>query len=251
MAGNLAMDLRGQYSLGPAQDHNTQIFSTQDDPFFHERNQLLPFLMGQMASASARAGSMPQTPSWGGWLSRVGGQAQLGPQASTAPIWDEQQIQSRVNAARALTDAQRDTNINKTNQSLGQKGFATTNSPLAMQMAEQQRGMAMMANAANENNLRWQAAQGNAEQVMKGQIANQQAWANYMNNDAERRRIAAGAYTSAQNNAQQNYLAAQQLPLSFADAIMKLMQVGGPQNRTIGQSQRDETYTALRKIGLG
>lgn len=244
MAGNLGADLRGGYSLGPGQETLTRVFSVRDDPYQQERNNLLPFLQGQMMNAASRRG--PNLPSFGNFMSRVGGQARLGPQASTGPIWNEDQIQQRVNAARALTDAQRDTTINKTKQSLGQKGYATANSPLLMQLGEQQRGMAMMANAANENNLRWQSALGNAEYMQKGQIANQQAWANYMNDDRERRRIASAAWMQDRQRAQSAYDA--EGPLGFADAIMRLLQATAPREKQLGQLQNQETYTALRRI---
>lgn len=87
------------------------------------------------------------------------------------PIWTENQIQQRVNAARAGNDAAVSGEIARQGDSLAGRGFAA-GSPLAQALAAQSRGANLASNTSAENTLRWDAAAGNARHVQQGAIAN-------------------------------------------------------------------------------
>lgn len=132
-------------------------------------NQLLPMIQGALSSGL------------------VGGQSGPGPQISAAPIWDEGQIQSQVNTQRAQNDAATQSQMRQTQSQMAGRGFSS-NSPLLAALQSGQQMANMQANSAADQGIRWNAAQGNAEQVLKGQMAQEQQYSNRMNEDIERRK---------------------------------------------------------------
>lgn len=130
--------------------------------------------------------------------------------ATEAPIWSDQQIQNRVNLTNAKLGAQTQQNINDTYQNLGRYGFATNRSPLAMSLANQAQGRGNMAGAEAENNLRWTAAEGNAAQTQRAQLANLQASTQWGQAQGSYWNQLLGMQQSARENAVNAWLGARQ-----------------------------------------
>jgi hypothetical protein len=121
----------------------------------------------------------------------VGGTNTPTPTISAAPVWSDQMINQQANESTAglLQGAQ------SQQQALAQKyagmGFGRASPGLLAQqsnLAAQARGAATGA----ANAIRWNAAQGNAAQVLKGQTAQQQQWQDVNQADIERRKTATG-----------------------------------------------------------
>ena len=210
----------------------------QDDPYRRERESLVPFLTNMVRGSMGR-----QAPAFGGYLAGVGGRSTVGPRVDASPVWGEGQIQQRVNAGRALTDAQRDVNIRNQGRALANRGY-TTGSPLAMHLAEQQRGLAMMGNARNENDLRWNAALENARHVMQGQTTNAQLHRQMMDEDIRRRQMAVGAWQadSARQASEGD---------RFMDALTQLLAATRPQWVPGGAEQELNQSTIGRRRVYG
>lgn len=138
-------------------------------------NQVFPWLQGQFGALSHSLNG-----------DRVGGQSGGSPEISVGPVWNSQQIQGRVNDARASNDATTQTNINNMQQSMGGKGFGS-NSPLAQALGVQMQGQNMANNTQAENDLRWNSAQGNADQITKTQGLREQQFAARNQEDIARR----------------------------------------------------------------
>lgn len=95
------------------------------------------------------------------------------PQAPTIdvnPVYSGAQIQQRVNATRAQNDQSAATQTRNMQKDLAGRGFGA-NSPLAMELAAQFHGQGLAANTAAENDLRFNAAGANADQILKAQQA--------------------------------------------------------------------------------
>jgi hypothetical protein len=97
------------------------------------------------------------------------------PRIDASPIWNSQQQQQRVNSMRASNDQTAASRTQGMNQHLAAKGFGS-NSPLAQALGAQYSGQAMGANTQGENDIRWNAAQGNAQQVLAGQLGQSNQW---------------------------------------------------------------------------
>lgn len=101
------------------------------------------------------------------------------PTAGPSSIWNEGQIQGRVNAMRAGNDQSAATATQNSAANLGAHGFGG-NSPLQQALSSMNSSKALSANTSGENNIRWNAAQGNAQQGLQASMANQQGqnWLN-------------------------------------------------------------------------
>ena len=117
------------------------------------------------------------------------GQSGSGPSIDASPIWGEQQIQGRVNLMRGTNDAATAGRTRNMRQDLAGRGFGS-NSPLAQALGVQMQGQNLATNTQGENDLRWTAAEGNKAHVLKAQTAQEQQYANRMQEDIERRRMA-------------------------------------------------------------
>ncbi len=89
-----------------------------------------------------------------------------------SPIWTDQQINRRVNETRANIGAQTQNSVNDVYKNLGGRGFATRNSPLAMLLENQSRGMGLMNQNRADNDIRWTSAEGNKKHVLEAQTVN-------------------------------------------------------------------------------
>lgn len=92
------------------------------------------------------------------------------PQIGQAPVLTEQQIQERVNQMRARGDLSTAGIVQRMGDQLSGSGFGG-NSPLLQQLAAQAQFQNLSTSAAGENDLRYQAALGNAEHLLAAQQA--------------------------------------------------------------------------------
>lgn len=222
-----------------AQNQTRMMKFRTDDPYGPLRDQMIPTLMGNYQAALRR--QQTGGPRLSSFMAGIPS-GNVGPfrEVDENPIWNQQQIQGRVNAGRALTDAQRDVNIRDQQRQLSQRGFATHNSPLAMAEEQRQRGLAMMGNAKMENDLRWNAALGNAQHVQGAQMANAGNWETYLGRQNEARGMALQGRLSAYdayNRARSSYMD-QNDPNQFMNALMQMLQVSRPQYSLIGQTDQ-------------
>jgi hypothetical protein len=117
----------------------------------------------------------------------VGGQSPRSPGISVGPVWGNQQIQQQVNAGRAFNDRKLGGNLRQIRQSAAGRGMAA-NSPLQQSLSTQARMGTAAANADLGRNVRWDAAQGNAQHVLGTQQAREQQFASRQQEDIERRK---------------------------------------------------------------
>ncbi len=113
--------------------------------------QMLPFALNEYGAAS-------------------GGQVGPAPEISVGGIWNDQQVQQRVNAGRAQNDQGLSSQQKQTTNSLAGEGFGG-NSPVAAALSSQQESATRAANSDLERETRWQAAEGNAQHVLGTQKA--------------------------------------------------------------------------------
>lgn len=148
-------------------------------------NALYPQLMTKYAGAQ-----QPQL------NQAIGGQDVVTP----GPIWNEQQIQNRVNQGGATSDQSLATQQRVLSGTLAGRGFGA-NSPLYQSLATNMGMQNLAQKQGNENALRWNAAQGNAEHLLKGQTALAQE-------DVARKELANQVYNTQMQGytAQQNAL---------------------------------------------
>lgn len=144
-------------------------------------NQIWPWLQGQYDALGSSAYS-------------VGGQSGQGPTINANPIWNPNQINQQVNNARAINDQTMASRTRQSQESLAGRGFGA-NSPLAQAMAAQFGMQNLVANTDADRNIRWNAVEGNANQVLTGQQAREQQFASRQAEDIERRKT----YASQQN----------------------------------------------------
>lgn len=136
-------------------------------------NTVSPLLKGLMGQAQGQAGL-------------VGGQNGPSPQIDAGPVWSPQMIDQQVNAAKAGTAQKAQTQMTANQRNTAASGFGSR-SPL---LAALNSGVGMQAQAAGtdaERNIRFGAAQGNAQQVLAGQQAQEGQWRDQQDADIRRR----------------------------------------------------------------
>lgn len=143
-------------------------------------NSVFPWLQQQMGAGAATYG--------------VGGSSAGQPTINANPVYNPQQIQQQVNSARAGNDRTMATQTRNTQQNLAGRGWGG-NSPIAQAMAAQFGFQNLIANNDAERDIRFNSAKANSDQVLKGQTAREQQFANRQQEDIERRRT----FASTQN----------------------------------------------------
>lgn len=174
-------DMFSQQQQHDAQANQLQLAKMPLDYQQNRFNTLFPYLTSQMGQGNAAYS--------------VGGQSGAGPQISAAPIWNGNQIQQQVNSARATNDQTMATRTRASQASLAGRGFGA-NSPLAQAMAAQFGMQNLVQNQNADRDIRWNAAQGNSEQVLKGQQAQEQQYSNRQGEDIERRKTFASTHNA-------------------------------------------------------
>lgn len=122
-----------------------------------------------------------------------GGGGQVGPaggspEISVGPIWTPQQIQQQVNQQRARNDVGTGTELKRISQDVAGRGFAT-GSPLQQALNQQTQMSNLIANTQAGTQIPWQAAQGNAAQVLATQQARESQFAARQQEAIERARV--------------------------------------------------------------
>jgi hypothetical protein len=137
---------------------------------------VFPMVQGQLGNLAG------QGQSWGGYTGQPAGPR---PEISDAPVYNEQQIQQNVNAQRAQTDAGTATQQRAMGNQMASRGFGS-NSPLAMALNNSLMQSGMATNTANEQDLRWKAAAGNASQRLDAQKARATQDLGYLGEETKR-----------------------------------------------------------------
>lgn len=142
-------------------------------------NQIYGLLGGQLGQAN----------------SSVGGTNTAATPISTGPVLNPQQIQQQVNQSNAQSDQATQGAIQRSDSSLSGRGFGA-NSPLSMALNQASNASNLANKTGNETNLRLNAAQQNAGQLLNSQQALSNQWATENQLDIQRR-----AQTNARYNA--------------------------------------------------
>lgn len=140
-------------------------------------------LRAQLAADTQRASDHFNDvfPTFKGYLSSAlaggpGGGGGPGPDITVSPVWTQGQMDQQVNAARATSNAQTQTAMRGMQQQLGARGYGS-NSPLMAALQSQMEMGGMQRGADLERNIRWDSAQGNADQLLKSQVARENQFA--------------------------------------------------------------------------
>ncbi len=137
---------------------------------------IFPWLQGQLGSLSS-----------GGGLATAGGQSGPSPEITVGGVWNPQQTQQQVNSARAKNDQTAQTTMRGQQQQLSAQGFGA-NSPLLQSLYGQTQANNLATNTSNEREIRNNAAQQNAQNLLSTQSARENQFANRQNEDIERRK---------------------------------------------------------------
>jgi hypothetical protein len=140
-------------------------------------NQVFPYVTGQISALQNQLGAP--------------GQAGTPPKIDAAPIWTPSQVQGQVNSQVAGNDAQTASNIRQNSQSVAGRGFGGR-SPLLSELTAQSQGQGMQANNQVRQAVPFNAAQGNAQQLLAGQQAQQGQFQSGEENQIQRQQIASG-----------------------------------------------------------
>lgn len=124
-------------------------------------NTLFPWIQGQMGGLGG---------SGSGGFGYKGPPLGQRPEISDAPVYSEQQINQQVNAQRAENDMATAAQQRGVQNKMAGRGFGA-NSPLSAALQNSLAMSNMATNTANEQDLRWKAASGNAAQRLEAQKA--------------------------------------------------------------------------------
>ena len=184
---------------GPDPRYNTTGISTQkQSPWANAFQQQKPDYSDIMKKL---LGQMNQP-------TRMYGMGVGAPQVNSGPIWNQQQIQQQVNAQRGQNDQGAATQIANMQGQVAGRGFGT-GSPLAQALGSMFQMGNMGQNADTERQIRWDTAQGNAQHIQRGQIANAESAVGAGANAARMAGVQAEA-----DNAQRN---------SYLNALLQMM----------------------------
>lgn len=144
----------------------------------HERfGAVFPWLQGQL-------GGLMQ--GLQGGFATPGGASGQGPEITAGPVWTQDQVQQQVNARTGANDQATAGRVRDMQQRLSARGFQS-NSPLAQALEAQYMGQNLAENATAGREIPWQAAQGNAQQLLAGQQAREDQYASRQREDIARR----------------------------------------------------------------
>jgi hypothetical protein len=144
-------------------------------------NQMFPLVQGAYSALSSQLGGQQGAPGSGGGAP---------PKIDTSPIWTPSQVQGQVNSGVAANDAQTASNIRSNAQGLAGRGFGGR-SPLLSELTAQAQGQGLQANNQVRQAVPFNAAQGNAQQLLAGQQAQQGQYQSGQEDIIQRQQIAA------------------------------------------------------------
>ena len=179
-------------------------------------------------------------------LSQIGGPNTEFGKITTGPIWNQNQIQGQVNQMRAGNDAATAGQALKLADSTAGKGFGV-NSPLYQELVGNAQGMNRATNTGAENDLRFNAAQGNAQHLLATQQADVQRSGEVSRDDLARRQMALGGrgqdlqYAANRQNALLQALGYYNQPLAFAKSKSSQKSSGGSRSTSESGSNSFQT----------
>ena len=143
--------------------------------------QIFPWLTGQLGGLGA--------------MSRTGGQSPPSPEITVGGVWNPQQTQQRVNAARAQNDQSLATQQRGNAEKLSAGGFGG-NSPMLAALQGQAASANRATNTTSEREIRNTAAEQNAGHLLNTQKAREAQFASRQQEDIERRKPIYQLYSS-------------------------------------------------------
>jgi hypothetical protein len=152
-------------------------------------NSVFPWLQGTLTSGGFGAGGWGS----GGGINANTSPGQIGqaPQITAAPVWSQSQIQQQINGQQAQNDAKTGGQIRDINQSAAGRGFGS-GGPLSQALGVIAQGQNTATNTQNAQQTQWNAAQGNAQQLLAGQQAQEGQFSDIQNQDIARHQVIAG-----------------------------------------------------------
>lgn len=116
----------------------------------------------------------------------VGGQNTPQPAITAGPVWSDAQVNAQVNSQKAANAAAVASQQRALQAQVAGQGFGA-NSPLLAALGSGLQGQRMAADQAADTSTRWNAAQGNAQQLLAGQQAQENQWQDWQTADIARR----------------------------------------------------------------
>lgn len=123
----------------------------------------------------------------GGGPFTAGGSSGASPEISVGGVYNPQQIDQQVNAARAKNDATTAGRVRDAQQQMAARGFGSS-SPLLAALTGRLQNQNLATNADSEREIRMGAAGQNAEQLLRTQQAREAQFASRQAEDIERRK---------------------------------------------------------------
>lgn len=136
---------------------------------------VFPWLQGQLGSAFS-----------GGGMASAGGQSPPSPEITVGGVWNPQQVQQQVNAARAGNDQTTAKRVQSAGQDMASRGFGSS-SPLLQALQGQAYAANLGTNTTNEREIRNNAGQQNAQHLLGTQSARENQFASREKADIARR----------------------------------------------------------------
>ncbi len=164
-------------------------------------------------------------------------------------VWSPQQIQAQVNQSRAQTQADAGGQVRQMEQRLSGAGFQST-SALGKELEGGIQGRALAASTGAENDLRYQAAAGNAANRLKGQGLQTQVELGRSADERARRAMMLAARaqdletSSADQNALLQAMGYYSRPLQRASSKSSQMAKGGSSSYSSSQQDSGEDRVA-------
>ena len=165
-------DVQGQNAANLAKQQYEQGLNSMQAKFnlgTQRINQFLPYLNAYGNPGSAPGGTNTPTPGI-----TVGG------------VYSPDQLQQQVNLTRAQGDQSGASQIHQQQAALAGRGMST-NSPMMQALANQTNAATNATNASNETNLRFNAAQANAQQQTASEALRNTQWQQQNQLDVARR----------------------------------------------------------------
>lgn len=259
--GNFSSSLGTSSSLGQSQSTSGESWSPEQ---LARIKQLYPQILsrlGQVGSIAPfsqvlqQAGGTPlaigPSPDFGS----VGGAAAY-PEITQKAVYTPDEIQAQVNQLRAQNTAELQGQQRQAIASAAGHGFMT-GSPLTQALSTNLAGQAMASSTEAENNLRWQAASGNAQQLLAQQQAGVARARAMGGEDVQRRQLSAQDQLQRLQLQSEDQLRRQQLGVTQYGQLLSnqanrensLLSALGYYNRPLQQARSSSTQQATSRQG--
>lgn len=148
--------------------------------------QELPAQLQQQRFNSVFPWLQSQLGKFGSQMARPGGQSGASPEITVGGVLNPQQIQQQVNAMKSGNEQSSATQQQQQSRDLAGRGFGA-NSPLLAALHNQTQAATLGQNVGGERDIRLNAANANAGQLLKSQQAREQQFASRQQEDIQRR----------------------------------------------------------------